>query len=72
MTLICVEVRELELLISQQHSQQRAAGRITTPTFGLYTILPLPILYNEWQHRGGGGNHILRNIHCEIHRGGLQ
>jgi len=21
----------------------------------LYTILPLPILYVEWQHRGGGG-----------------
>ena len=23
---------------------------------GLYTILPLPILYVEWQNRGGGGN----------------
>jgi len=37
---------------------------------GLYTILPLPILYVEWQNRGAGGNHILRNIDCNIKRGG--
>jgi len=31
--------------------------------FGLYTILPLPMLDDAWHIRGGaGGNHTLRDI----------
>jgi len=41
-------------------------------SLGLYTILLLPILYVEWQSRGGaGGNHILLNIDCKIQRRGV-
>jgi len=39
--------------------------------FGLYTILPLPIVYGAWHTRGGSGvDHALRDIVFEQNTGG--
>jgi len=58
---VCVCVDDDDMLTPTRDLLPKYSSR-HGPQLGLYTILPLPILYSVWHTKGGsGGRHVLRN-----------